>query len=148
MKEKILNFFRNTWIFRKIIITWVIIAGAIAIGWHYNLDKKLVLLILFIFALLTKAFIGLLALIGLVPLIGPIIVNVLSIPFFWILNGLGYFVSIIAIKKGHGKTVLNYRLITIVFLIGVVVGYIIARLLQANIDNQDQILLLTYCRLR
>lgn len=133
MKEKILNFFRNIWIFRKIIITWIIIAGALTIGLHYHLDKKLMLLVLFIFGLLTKAFLGLLVLIGLVPIIGPIIVNVLSIPFFWVLNGLGYFVSIIAIKKGHGKTVLNYRLFTIVFLIGVVVGYLIAKLLNPNI---------------
>lgn len=68
-------------------------------------------------------------LIGIVPWIGPLIVKVLALPFFWILNGLGYFASIVAIKKGHGKTVLNYRVLTIIFLVGVVVGYILGRYL-------------------
>jgi hypothetical protein len=44
------------------------------------------------------------------------------------LNALGYFISIIAIKKGHTNVVISYRLLTIVFLTGIAIGFIISRL--------------------
>ena len=46
-----------------------------------------------------------------------------------VINALGYFVSIVAIKKGYSKDVLNYRVLTIVLLIGIVIGYIIGKLI-------------------
>jgi len=102
----------------------------LALGLHFNLDKKVIAIGFIVIGYLTSAFTGLLFVIGLIPLIGPPIATLLSLPFFWILNGLGYFVSIVAIKKGHGREVLNYRVITIIFLSGVVVGYILGRVLH------------------
>jgi hypothetical protein len=68
-------------------------------------------------------------LIGFIPVIGPILAKVLALPFFWILNAIGYFLSIIAIKRGYSKSVLDYRVLTIVFLSGIAVGFIIGRLI-------------------
>jgi len=130
IKTTLIQFFKNFWVFRKIILTWIILCSLAAIALHFNLDKKAIAAGLIILGYFTQAFSGLLVLIGIVPWIGPLIVKVLSLPFFWILNGIGYLASVIAIKKGHGKIVLNHRIVTIVFLTGVVLGYILGRILH------------------
>lgn len=115
--------------FRKLFLVWialaVIVAGAFALG----LDKKAVAFIAIIFGLISQAFIGLLNLIALIPVIGPLLAKVLALPFYWLLNALGYFVSVVAIKRGFSKDVLNYRVITVVFLFGILVGFVMGKLL-------------------
>jgi len=82
-----------------------------------------------IFGLATHAFGLLLALIALVPFLGPLLVKVLTLPFFWIVNGIGYWLSILALKRGYAKEVVNYRVLTFAFLLGIVVGYVLGRIL-------------------
>ena len=81
---------------------------------------------------ITNVFVGLTTLVGLVPVIGPLIVKIFTIPFFWLLNGLGYFTSAYAIKKGYGRDIISHRLITIVLLIGIILGYILGHLIPLN----------------
>ncbi|NOZ75258.1 MAG: hypothetical protein GXO90_07745 [FCB group bacterium] len=91
----------------------------------FGIDKKIVVLATVLLGLFTQVFSGLGALIAMIPWIGPLIIKVLTIPFFWILNALGYFVSVVAIKKGYSREVLNSRTLTIALLIGIVIGYIL-----------------------
>lgn len=100
----------------------------VVIALHYEIDKAIIGGVIVIVGLVTQAFVGLISIIALIPLIGPIIAKLLALPIFWLFNALGYFVSIIAIKKGYSKEVLNYRVLTIVLLIGIVIGYIIGKL--------------------
>jgi hypothetical protein len=120
------DFFRA---FGKTILIWVVIALIIMVGIYFDIDKTVIGGVVVIFGLITQAFIGLVGLISLVPIIGPIIAKVLALPIFWLINSLGYFVSIIAIKKGYSKTIMNYRVLTIVLLVGVVIGYILGKFL-------------------
>ena len=124
------KFFRNLWIFKNVILTWIVLVVLLLIGIHLNLDAKILSAILIVLAFITKAFSGLFLLIGLVPVIGPFLVQILTLPLFWILNGIGYLASIVAIKKGHGKEVITHRILTIIFLIGVACGFIISRLIR------------------
>ncbi|MCH8011708.1 MAG: hypothetical protein IIA61_07155 [Candidatus Marinimicrobia bacterium] len=55
----------------------------------------------------------------LIPIVGPLIMNVFTVPFFWILYGLGYFVSVIAIKNGYSKDLVRSRVLTIILLVDV-----------------------------
>ena len=128
-RDKIRNFFTYKRVFYKIILTWIILILLLFFGLYFDLDTKILSAVLITIAFLTKAFSGLLMLIGLIPVIGPFIIQVLTLPIFWILNGIGYLASIVAIKKGHGKEVITYRILTIIFLLGVAVGYIISRVL-------------------
>ena len=114
--------------FWKTITVWIIIGVFIAVALHYEVDKALIGGVVVIFGLITQAFIGLVSIVALVPFIGPIVAKLLALPIFWLINALGYFVSIVAIKKGYSKDVINYRVLTIVLLIGVVIGYIIGKL--------------------
>ena len=120
------NFFQQYW---TVILLWFIIAGGIVLLLHFGVDKKLVAIITVTFGLFTKAFVGFGAIIALIPIVGPLIVNVFTIPFFWILNGLGYLVSVIAIKKGYSKDLVRSRVLTIALLVGVLLGYVLGNLI-------------------
>ncbi len=115
--------------FWKTILTWIAIVTFIIVAIHLNVDKTIIGGTVVIFGIISQAFIGLINIIGLVPVVGPIIAKVLALPFFWLLNAMGYFVSILAIKRGYTKEVVNYRILTIVLLIGIVIGYILGKII-------------------
>lgn len=123
-------FFRDT---KKMMILWAAIIALIIVGKFLNWDDAIIGGVVVIVGLIFSAFSWLGAMIlsgiALIPFIGAPLVTVLSSSILWIINALGYFVSIIAIKAGHGKTVLNYRLLVIVFLTGLALGYVIAKLI-------------------
>ena len=98
----------------------------------FKLDLRAITIITLLLGYITNVFVGLTTLVGLVPVIGPLIVKVFTIPFFWLLNGMGYFTSAYAIKKGYGRDIMSHRLITIVLLTGIVLGYILGHLIPVR----------------
>ena len=98
----------------------------------YKLDIRAITIITLLLGYITNVFVGLTTLVGLVPVIGPLIIKVFTIPFFWLLNGMGYFTSAYAIKKGYGRDIMSHRLITIVLLSGIVLGYILGHLIPVR----------------
>ena len=117
--------------FWKTIAVWIIIGVFVTVALHYEIYKTIIGAVVVIFGLITQAFVGLVSIVALVPFIGPIVAKLLALPIFWMINALGYFASIVAIKKGYSKDILNYRVLTIVLLIGIVMGYIIGKLVLA-----------------
>ncbi|MBU3736986.1 MAG: hypothetical protein FGM62_08430, partial [Methylobacterium sp.] len=81
-----------------------------------------------LFGLLTSAFAWLVGVIGMLPVVGPFIVQVFAIPVIWLLNALGYLVSYIAIRRGYSQDVLTYRGLTVALIIGIVIGFILGAL--------------------
>ena len=110
------------------IFIWIGIAIVIAIALKFGIDKKAVVFGTVVVGVFTQAFAGFAALVAAVPLIGPFIVKVFAIPFFWLLNALGYFVGAIAIKKGYSREFTKSRVLTLALLIGILLGYIIGHL--------------------
>jgi hypothetical protein len=131
--KKIEVTFRKIWdflySFRKIIVIWVVLTAFVILGLSFGLDKDAVAFMAILFGFISQAFIGLINLIALIPIIGPLLAKVIALPVYWILNALGYFVSLIAIKKGYSRDVINYRVLTVVFLSGIAVGFIIGKLI-------------------
>jgi len=109
----------------KIILLWAIIGVIVAIGIKLGVDKKIIAVSVAFLGFVTNAFAGLMTLIAFVPIVGPLIIKVVSLPLFWILNGIGYILSAFAVKQGYAKEIINYRVLTVVFLLGMVVGFII-----------------------
>lgn len=105
----------------------LLIAALIYFGFQYQVDTKVIAGGSVVIGLLSGAFAWVVGLIGLVPVIGPILVKVLSIGFIWLLNAVGYVISYIAIKRGYSQDVLTYRGLTIALIVGIVIGYIIAQ---------------------
>ena len=116
----------------KTILTLLSISISVYSMLKYNLDIRAITIITLLLGYITNVFVGLTTLIGLLPFIGPLIVKVFTIPFFWILNGMGYFTSAYAIKKGNGRDILSHRLITIVLLVGIILGYILGHLIPVR----------------
>jgi hypothetical protein len=108
---------------------WCAIGGLVWLGLYFNVDRSVIAGSVVAVGLLSNAFAWLLGLIALVPVIGPIIVKVLSIGFIWLLNAVGYLVAYIAIRRGYSKDVLTYRGLTIAVIIGIVIGFVLGRLL-------------------
>ena len=99
---------------------------------YFQWDIRAISIITLLLGYITNVFSGLVALIGFIPLVGPLIVKVITIPFFWLINSFGYFTSAYAIKKGYGIYILRHRLITLLLLIGIIIGYILGHLLPVR----------------
>ena len=92
---------------------------------HFDLDVRFIAIITIIIGYITNFFSSLLLIIGVIPIIGPMIVKILTLPVFWLINGLSYFTSAYAIQKGYGKVIFKQRIIILILLFGMVLGYVI-----------------------
>ena len=115
--------------YRKKIVIWMIAGGLIFTASYYGIDKKLIVFTAFIIGVFTEIFTGIGILVAAIPLVGPMIIKIVSIPIFWILNALGTLVSGIAIKKGYATELAKGRVMTLALLIGMIIGYIIGNLI-------------------
>jgi hypothetical protein len=117
---------RGAW---KIMLPLGIALAAVTFAaWHFGWHAKAVTTGVLLLAGLSHLFAWLLGIITLVPIIGPILVKVLSLSIIWLLNAVGYLVSYVAIKRGYSKDVLTYRAVTIALITGIVIGYVIGSL--------------------
>ena len=112
----------------KRIIAWMIIIIISAILISLNIDKRIIAIVSIVIGWLTNAFLGASALIATIPVVGPIIIQLVSLPFFWLMNGIGFFSSAYAIKKGETQLALTHRLVSVVLVIGIIIGYVLAHL--------------------
>ncbi|MCX7835521.1 MAG: hypothetical protein N2450_05565 [bacterium] len=119
---------RKKWFIRRIIILFILIWAAI-LAILLGVDKPVVAAILVVFGIVSQAFAAILALIALIPVIGPTLVWALSLPIVWLLNAFGYVVSIKLASQGKGREILNWRTVALVFIIGTAVGIVIGRFL-------------------
>ncbi len=110
---------------RVMLPVFLLIAGLIYLGIYYHINYKVIAGGTVVIGLLSGAFAWVVGVIGLVPIIGPILVKVLSLSVIWLLNALGYLISYIAIRRGYSQDVLTYRGLTIALIIGIVIGYIL-----------------------
>jgi len=125
MSKKI-SFFKN---YKFHILLWILIGVSVVVALQYGVDEKIVVFTTLILGIFTQVFAGLGALIAMIPIIGPILIKVITIPFFWMINALGHGVSIVAIKKGYTNELVKSRVLTIALLIGIVLGYIMGNLI-------------------
>jgi len=120
------DFFKQRW---KHILAWALILVIIIIALKMEVDGKIVVFVTLILGFFTQIFAGFGALIAMVPWVGPFIIKVFTIPFFWLLNAMGYFVSIIAIKKGYSKQLTRSRVLTVALLFGIIIGYVLGHII-------------------
>ena len=88
---------------------WAGIIALVLLARREHVGPAAIAGIVVVIGLLSNAFAWLLGIVALVPIVGPLVVKVLSIGFIWLINAVGYLVSAIAIKRGYSKDVLTYR---------------------------------------
>ncbi len=104
------------------------ISLVVLIGFYFDIDAKFLALFAVAAGVVTNGFAAAATLITLIPIAGPLIVKLLSMPIFYLFNSLGYFLSLVAIKRGYGADVISHRLLTFILLLGVVLGYILGNI--------------------
>ena len=92
---------------------------------YFNWDLRFIAIITIVIGYITNLFSSLLLLIGVIPIIGPMIVKILTLPVFWLINGLSYFTSAYAIQKGYGEIIFKQRIMIFILLVGMILGYVI-----------------------
>lgn len=105
------------------------IAASAWLGLYFNLDARVVAGSVIAVGIVSNAFAWLVGIVALVPIIGPLIVKVLSIGAIWLLNAIGYLVAYVAIRRGYSKDVLTYRGLTVALIVGIVIGYVLGKLI-------------------
>jgi len=65
-----------------------------------------------------------------IPYIGPILAKIIVWPFFITINGVAYLVTLTFIRIRGVKEVANARILTTTFLIGLLVGLILGRMIR------------------
>ena len=116
-------------LYYKKIIFWIVLFTVFIFSVNYGIDKKIIVFTAFIISVFTEVFVGLSAFIAAIPIVGPMIIKVVTIPVFWIFNAMGTLVSGLAIKKGYATELARGRILTLALLIGMIIGYIIGNLI-------------------
>ncbi|MCK4395739.1 hypothetical protein KAW96_03990 [candidate division WOR-3 bacterium] len=113
--------------YRKFILIWLVIVLFIIISIILGFDKKIIALVVILTGFLTQAFSGLIGMIGTIPAIGPMIVKIVTLPFFLLLNALAYLFTFFALRMGLKRDIVRARIISTALLIGIVIGFILGR---------------------
>ena len=99
---------------------------------YTNLDAFLITVIIalvgIVVNLFTNTFTYILALIQSIPYIGPMIASIITWPIFVTLNVVAYFVSLLVIRFKGVSMVKDARIITTIFLLGLLLGFILGRI--------------------
>ena len=115
-------------LYYKKIIFWILLTTAFIFSTNYGVDKKIIVFIAFVISVFTEVFVGLSALVATIPVVGPMMIKIVTIPVFWIFNAMGTLVSGLAIKKGYATELTRGRVLTLALLVGTILGYIIGNL--------------------
>ena len=126
MSQKIINFIKKNW---KIIFVLLVLLLFIVVAQRIGLDKKITVFIVLILGYMTQLFTVLVALIAAVPIIGPPIAAIISLPLIFIVNAIAYMVTFFSLRKGYAKDVLGSRVLVTTFLIGIIIGYAMGKLI-------------------
>jgi len=117
---------------RSYLSSMAIMAAIVAffiVGSRLGIDRPALATISILVGLLTKAFAGVIGLIAFIPVVGPTIVTIITMPFFLTVNAIAYLVTFLAIRKGYTQNVIDSRILVVTLLTGIVIGFLIGRLI-------------------
>jgi hypothetical protein len=118
----------------KIAITILIMISVFYALIYLGVDKILTTAIVALLGIFMEAvvqvFSQVIFIIQSIPYIGPIIAKVIVWPFFITINAVAYLVTLTLIRVKGYKQVANARVLTAVFLIGILLGFILGRVVK------------------
>ena len=123
--QTVRNFFKKNW---KIILVLLALVLFVGVAQRLGLDKKAIVIIVVFFGYVTQLFAILVGLIALIPIVGPPVASVISLPFFLIVNAIAYIVTLFSLRKGYTKDVLGSRILVTTLLVGIIIGYALGKL--------------------
>ncbi|MFQ6093150.1 MAG: hypothetical protein ACE5OR_10800 [bacterium] len=124
--QKMRGFVGKSW---KTICVLLILTLFVAVAQRVGLDKKVIVITVLFFGYVTQLFAILVGLIAAIPIVGPPIASIVSLPFFLIVNGIAYIVTLFSLRKGYTREVLGSRVLVTTLLVGILIGYALGKLL-------------------
>ena len=125
VENTIFKILANIGSYYRTILILILMSMMIYLMFYFNWDLRFIAIITIVIGYITNLFSSVLLLIGVIPIIGPMIVKILTLPVFWLINGLSYFTSAYAIQKGYGEIIFKQRIIILILLFGIILGYVI-----------------------
>jgi hypothetical protein len=126
MGKGMINFIRRNWKTISILLGLILF---VAIAQRLGIDEKAIVILVLFVGYVTQAFTIIVGLIAAIPIIGPPVAYIVSLPFFLIVNALAYLITLFTLRKGYTKDVLGSRILVTAFLIGIIIGYALGKLL-------------------
>lgn len=118
----------------EIAVTILIMISVFYVLTSFGVDKILITAIVALLGIFMEiarqVFSQVIFIIQSIPYIGPIVAKVIVWPFFITVNGVAYLVTLTFIRIRGVKEVANARLLTTVFLIGILLGFILGRVVK------------------
>jgi hypothetical protein len=108
---------------------WAVIICAAWLAFESSVEPTVIAGGVVVVGLVTNAFAWLLGLVGLVPVVGPVVVAAVTTGFLILINAISSIISYVAIKRGYTRDMLTFKGVTIALIIGVAIGFIIGRLI-------------------
>jgi len=118
---------------KKIIsfVLWIVFAVVmILLTIKFRWDKFLVGALVFLIGILSQGIQALLGTISVVPGIGPLIAKFFAIPLVLLVNGVGNLLSFFAIKMGFKRELIDAKMLSITFMMGLLMGFVIAEMIK------------------
>jgi len=127
--SKLSEFIKNN---PRLFVAIGVIAASAYVMITLGLDVRAVAIIMLVMGFVARLFTGITVLLGMIPVIGPIMVKVITLPIIWIVNAGGSLTSVYAVKKGYGRDIVSFNFVVLVLLIGIIVGYILGQLIPVK----------------
>ena len=124
--NRISAYYRENW---KICGVLVLLALFIYVAQHYGLDKEITVFVVIFLGYVTQLFSVLVGFIATIPVIGPPIAQIISLPFIFIVNAIAYLVTFFSLRKGYAKELLGSRVLVTAFLVGLILGYALGKII-------------------
>jgi hypothetical protein len=124
--KKISSPFKENW---KIFLVLILLLVFIYVAQHYGLDKELTVFVVLFLGYVTQLFSVLVGFIATIPVIGPPIAQIISLPFIFIVNAIAYLVTFFSLRKGYAKELLGSRVLVTSFLVGLILGYALGKII-------------------
>lgn len=124
--KRIQGVFRDNW---KILCVLLFLLVFVFLAQRYGLDKEITVFVVIFLGYVTQLFSVLVGFIAAIPVIGPPIANLISIPFIFIVNAVAYLVTFFSLRKGYAKEILGSRVLVTAFLVGLIIGYALGKVI-------------------
>ena len=117
----------------KLILLWIILLTFIIVSIIGHFPKRISAAIILLYGLITQIF-GLalpyiVTITGAIPWVGPLLAKILLWPITTLVSLLAVSVGLIKVKQGNIKEVIGARLATLLFAIGILIGYLIGKVI-------------------
>lgn len=113
---------------KRVLLFTILLAVFAVVARYLGVEGRIIAAVVLVVGWLSQVFAFLLALVALIPVVGPLVVSIITLPFFLLVNGITYLITLLVVRKGYVRSAVESRILVTVLLVGIVIGYVLGRL--------------------